>query len=201
MSISEKRREKNMTQKQLAEAIHVDTSVISKYEHGIISPPVYRLKAIAGVLGVPINELYPDSQHDELFIMNESLEAHARKATYYDEYVLDLSERNRQGERDRHAERDIHADLVVFYHNTELEKKIRTFANNNCELCGQEAPASTNGDKYLELHCIHWLCEGGLPEPQNMIVLCPNCHKYIHLSDDPDDEINMLRIASKHKDL
>lgn len=195
MGLREIRRAKNFTQQRLANEIKVDCSVISKYEKGIINPPIFRLKAIADVLGVPVNELYSDTQRDtqtkadgitEDSGTTLSKQHELEEMTYY-EYVLDLTER------------DLHADLIVFYHNKELEEKIRAFANNKCELCGQAVPASAKGDEYLELHCIRWLREGGLPEPQNMVMLCPNCHKTIHLSDDPDDEIRMLRIASKHK--
>lgn len=61
MTIREARRAKKMTQSQLAEAIEVNPTVISRYESGTISPPLHKLYRIAAVLGVSPSELISDT--------------------------------------------------------------------------------------------------------------------------------------------
>lgn len=57
MGIREIRRAKNISQKELANAIGVDVSVVSRYEGGKTIPPANRLKDIASYLGVSIDSL------------------------------------------------------------------------------------------------------------------------------------------------
>ncbi|MDO4805174.1 MAG: helix-turn-helix domain-containing protein [Lachnospiraceae bacterium] len=57
MGLRQVRLEKRMTQKELADAIGVDHTVVSKYEKGLVAPPYNRLKAMAEVLGVNIEDL------------------------------------------------------------------------------------------------------------------------------------------------
>ncbi len=54
MDIKSLRKKKNMTQKDLADALGVDVSVISRYETGKVIPPLKRLEAISCILEDPI---------------------------------------------------------------------------------------------------------------------------------------------------
>ena len=54
--IREKRKEKKMTQEELAHRIGVKHSVISKYENGLIEPSIEVLNKIADALIIPRNE-------------------------------------------------------------------------------------------------------------------------------------------------
>lgn len=53
----------------------------------------------------------------------------------------------------------------------------------------ESAPFSDkNGQPYLESHHIEWLSNGGEDTIENTVALCPNCHRKIHLLDDPIDK-------------
>lgn len=52
MNLKDLRRNCNKTQKELADEIGVDVSVISKYESGTVSPPPKRIAALASALNV-----------------------------------------------------------------------------------------------------------------------------------------------------
>lgn len=56
-SIRNARKEKGWTQQQLADAIGVKRSVISKYESGAVDPPTSQLQAISDALGVSVGLL------------------------------------------------------------------------------------------------------------------------------------------------
>ncbi|MDO9326328.1 MAG: HNH endonuclease [Methanoregula sp.] len=58
----------------------------------------------------------------------------------------------------------------------------------HCQLCNQPAPFCTrNGEPYLETHHIHWLSKGGKDVMENTVVLCPNCHRKMHVLNLPAD--------------
>jgi len=55
-------------------------------------------------------------------------------------------------------------------------------AEGFCEKCKEKAPfiKRSNGEPYLEVHHIIPLSQGGLDSIENVISLCPNCHREIH---------------------
>ncbi|MEY8238831.1 MAG: HNH endonuclease signature motif containing protein [Cycloclasticus sp.] len=55
-------------------------------------------------------------------------------------------------------------------------------AAGGCEHCGEPAPFLTKAGPYLEVHHITRLADDGPDEPQNVIALCPNCHREAHYS-------------------
>ena len=55
--IAELRKEKNMTQKELADKLHVTDSAISKWERGVGCPDISLLDSLGKVLDVSINEI------------------------------------------------------------------------------------------------------------------------------------------------
>lgn len=59
--IKNARKKKGWTQEQLANALGVKRSVISKYETGIISPTIIQIEEIANALNVPMPELLAGS--------------------------------------------------------------------------------------------------------------------------------------------
>lgn len=73
-------------------------------------------------------------------------------------------------------------------------------ANGFCDLCLKEAPFNDkNGQPYLESHHIEWLSKGGADSIENTVALCPNCHRKMHLLDDPKDKKTLLeRVHAKH---
>ena len=58
-------------------------------------------------------------------------------------------------------------------------------ADGVCELCHQDAPFKVKDVPYLESHHIKWLSKGGEDSISNTAAVCPNCHKRLHMLDDP----------------
>ena len=56
--IAKLRKEKKMTQEDLAELLHTDRSMVSKFERGIHIPKMDMLLELSKIFGVTINELY-----------------------------------------------------------------------------------------------------------------------------------------------
>ena len=73
-------------------------------------------------------------------------------------------------------------------------------ANGRCQLCLKLAPFDNKaGEPYLETHHLKWLAKGGEDTPANTVALCPNCHRRMHVLDDPAD-IEKLRTILKGED-
>lgn len=54
-------------------------------------------------------------------------------------------------------------------------------ANGSCELCLSDAPfVKADGVRYLEVHHVRPLAEGGKDMIENTVALCPNCHRRMH---------------------
>lgn len=44
-----------------------------------------------------------------------------------------------------------------------------------------------NNKPYLEAHHLKWLSKGGTDTIDNVVALCPNCHRKMHELNDKDD--------------
>lgn len=170
MNIRQIRLSKNMTQKQLADAIGVDHTIISKYEKGMTIPSVSRLEMIAKVLGVSVDMLL---NGDGI----EDIPVHGRK-------------RAKTGSID---------DDKYFISESAMARRLVTYYKGMCELCGHEAPFKTaDGEPFLESHYVNWLSEGGSPTIDNLVVLCPNCHRKIHELHNAEDIKKLKEVARQH---
>lgn len=65
-------------------------------------------------------------------------------------------------------------------------------ANGICEGCNEIAPFETKSGPYLEVHHLTRLADGGADLPQNVIALCPTCHRKAHYSLDHLEFNNQL---------
>ena len=171
MNIKQVRLSRKMTQKQLGEAIGVDHTIISKYEKGSTIPSVVRLEMMAKVLNVSVDEL----------LGNEEVQKEDVTISYkFNDIVLDADKK--------------HVDESL------LLRRLIAYRNGLCELCGHEAPfKSKDGTPFLESHYVKWLSQGGSQTIDNMVVLCPNCHRRIHELADPSDTEILTNMAKQHK--
>lgn len=69
---------------------------------------------------------------------------------------------------------------VIRIRNSIYPKQVRAMANGRCEACHEQTFRTRNGEWFLEVHHKKWLSEGGIDEIENMVALCPNCHRQEH---------------------
>lgn len=74
------------------------------------------------------------------------------------------------------------------YTRSDVVKRFaRRVADGVCRGCGREAPfVDENGEPFLEVHHLNRLSDGGPDDPDNVIALCPNCHRRVHHGQDKD---------------
>lgn len=71
-------------------------------------------------------------------------------------------------------------------------------ADGNCQLCGYPAPFLDNeGNPYLEVHHIIPIQNGGTDNVDNMVALCPNCHRKMIVRPTKPDIEKLQRLADK----
>ena len=72
------------------------------------------------------------------------------------------------------------------YSRSEVVKKYALrVADGVCQGCKQDAPfKNTDGEPFLEVHHLRRRSDGGADHPDNVVALCPNCHRRAHYGQD-----------------
>ncbi|MDK2951996.1 MAG: 5-methylcytosine-specific restriction enzyme [Kosmotogales bacterium] len=84
-------------------------------------------------------------------------------------------------------------ETKVFIRNPYVSEYVKKKANGICQLCGEKAPFKTKDNvPYLETHHIIWLSEGGPDTIDNVVALCPNCHRKMHVINLEEDKKILL---------
>ncbi len=77
---------------------------------------------------------------------------------------------------------------------------IMSRAGGKCELCEGNAPFITaQGDPYLEMHYIVPVVFGGTAKIDNLVALCPNCHRKVELLPSENDKKTLQERARRTK--
>jgi 5-methylcytosine-specific restriction protein A len=89
---------------------------------------------------------------------------------------------------------------VAFYdRDSDIRAYVKIRAHGKCDLCQTPAPFTDEaGHPYLEAHHIKWLAKGGLDIPENMVALCPNCHRKMHVLDLEEDRTKLEDKAKRY---
>ena len=95
--ITELRKEKGLTQKQLAEALNVTDKAVSKWERGLSFPDISMLEPISEVLDISIMEILAGKKQDE----NETLSREEALKLINDSVELSDEEIKHKKERSR----------------------------------------------------------------------------------------------------
>lgn len=92
----------------------------------------------------------------------------------------------------------ITSTITQYHRNPCIAECVKRLAHGRCQLCGEAAPFhDNNGIPYLESHHVVWLSHGGADAIDNVVALCPNCHRKMHILHNLDDEKRLLMIAKE----
>jgi 5-methylcytosine-specific restriction enzyme A len=129
-------------------------------------------------------------------IFEQSQKARERKAR-----KLSLDELREKASRSHQRAGERKVQSIQYERDPYVALFTKRRANGFCDLCLKEAPfIDKNGLPYLESHHIDWLSRGGSDSIENTVALCPNCHRKMHLLDDPNDKkVLMERIVRKNQ--
>ena len=88
---------------------------------------------------------------------------------------------------------------TTYVRDQHIAEYAKECAEGICQLCGNPAPFNDKkGSPYLESHHIVRLADGGADSVDNTIALCPNCHRKMHVINDPCDAKVLVEKAKKN---
>lgn len=91
-------------------------------------------------------------------------------------------------------------ETVVYYRDPYLKQMVKRIAEGKCQFCSENAPfIDKHGEPYLEAHHVIRLADGGSDTIDNMVAICPNCHRKMHVLNDQTDTIILEGIAEQNK--
>lgn len=91
-------------------------------------------------------------------------------------------------------------EAIVYYRDPYLKQMVKRIANGRCQYCGNEAPfIDKQGDPYLEEHHVVRLADGGRDTIENVVAICPNCHRKMHVLKNEKDKIILEGVAEQNK--
>lgn len=91
-------------------------------------------------------------------------------------------------------------ESVVYYRSPYIKEMVKQFADGKCQMCGEDAPFYDASQKpYLEEHHVQRLADGGKDSMDNVVAICPNCHRKIHVLNDEVDTIVLEGIAEQNE--
>ena len=91
-------------------------------------------------------------------------------------------------------------ETVVYYRDPYLKQMVKRIADGKCQYCGSDAPfVDKQGNPYLEAHHVIRLADGGQDTIDNVVAICPNCHRKMHVLNDERDVVMLEGIATQNK--
>jgi 5-methylcytosine-specific restriction endonuclease McrA len=70
----------------------------------------------------------------------------------------------------------------IYRRDTKVRDAALKLAGGNCERCGQQGFLTSTGELYLETHHVVGVAERGPDTIDNIIAICPNCHRQAHFA-------------------
>lgn len=91
-------------------------------------------------------------------------------------------------------------ETVVHYRDPYVKELVKRIAEGKCQCCGQDAPfVDKNNVPYLEEHHVKRLADGGTDTIDNVVAICPNCHRKMHVLNDADDVMFLETVARNNE--
>ncbi|WP_343209378.1 HNH endonuclease signature motif containing protein [Anaerolentibacter hominis] len=88
---------------------------------------------------------------------------------------------------------------IVYYRSPYVKEMVKQIAEGKCQMCGADAPFYDKERKpYLEEHHVMRLADGGSDTMDNVVAICPNCHRKVHVLSDEHDTLILKKIAEQN---
>ena len=93
-------------------------------------------------------------------------------------------------------------ETKFFSRNPYLKELVKRIAEGKCQFCGINAPfIDQKGEPYLEEHHVEALADGGLDTINNVVAICPNCHRKMHILKSEEDVLFLKNVAEKNEQM
>lgn len=169
----------------LAEYLHAcDWLQLQLEENSVIPDECIDIKELSGL----VDEHFDTSPFPEIFAKREAI-----ASSLSTEKLRRIVEK-----RGTKTPREVVRSVMVRERCEAVSVLAKRRANGICQLCGAPAPfVNSDGKPYLETHHIEWLSKGGEDSEENTVALCPNCHRKMHVLNNPDDVKYLKELIKK----
>lgn len=121
-------------------------------------------------------------------ILNPEQVVNEEERRFSELYQLPIEEIRKLIDNSSNFESPIRKRNIILY--------ARKRADGKCQLCEKDAPfKNKKGIPFLEVHHIKYLSDGGSDTIDNVVALCPNCHRKIHFLEESSDVEKLRRKA------
>lgn len=91
-------------------------------------------------------------------------------------------------------------ESVIYYRSPYVKEMVKRIAKGKCQMCSEGAPFYDKDKKpYLEEHHVRRLADGGSDTMNNVVALCPNCHRRVHVLNDTRDILVLEEVAVQNE--
>ena len=78
--------------------------------------------------------------------------------------------------------------IKQYERDADIVREALRLANGRCECCNKKAPFKrTDASHYLEVHHLRRLADNGPDVIENVIAICPNCHRELHYGNNREE--------------
>ena len=134
-----------------------------------------------------LEEYRPDSSGKARRLFTFLLEKIFRK-NFEPALKIQLEDEKREDSRKSYK-----STITVFNRREDTKNYALLRADGKCEACNKAAPFHSKKGPFLEVHHVNELSDNGPDTPNNVIALCPNCHRQAHYSKDKNKFNESLR--------
>ncbi|MEW4230600.1 HNH endonuclease [Priestia megaterium] len=121
-------------------------------------------------------------EHDQAELFPEMYEEFCEmKVKYFENLPLEQLKQNILNGQTNEVDSRKVGKVSVFPRSVYIKEFAKRMSKGICQLCDKKAPfIDKKGNPFLEVHHIHYLSQGGTDTIDNVVAVCPNCHRKIH---------------------
>jgi len=184
-----------------------DTNGVEVHLFEVLKKAVYTYRGVVKLVEKPYKSIQPDDNGEirEVWMfpvapISESETGVSREMTEQEISTLSDKELARYTAVKNLNKEPKKTETVVYYRDPYLKQMVKRIAEGKCQYCGSDAPfIDKQGQPYLEAHHVIRIADGGKDAIENMVAICPNCHRKVHVLEDEQITIVLEKIAENNK--
>lgn len=197
-----------LTGNQNGTLYYSNTNGVEVHLFEVLQKTIYTYRGIVTLSDNP----YTENQIDEegkmrkvwVFPMklHDKIEEQIQNPSVNEVIKLSNSELIRRSEMNGSHRKNQKTETTIYYRDPYIKELVKRIAEGKCQFCGKEAPfIDKNNEPYLEEHHVKWLADGGTDTIDNVVAICPNCHRKMHILNEKKDVVILEKIANENRKL
>lgn len=181
-----------------------DTNGVDVHLFEVMEKSIYTYRGVVKLADKPYQSMQPDDNDNMRKVWMFPVKPIAEDTTIMklsEKEIVKLSNKDliRKSKMSRVDREPQKVETIVYYRDPYLKEIIKRIANGKCQYCGAEAPFNDkNNEPYLEEHHVKRLADGGSDTIDNVVAICPNCHRRMHVLNDETDMLILESIAEQN---